>query len=177
VVLLDEARASCAPLGAAPALAQADALAAGLGGSATRSDRPDGLTAREVEVLRLVAAGLTDAGVAARLVVSPHTVHVHLRSIYGKLGLSSRSAATRYAFEHDLGRTARSSDADAPLKGRLPGPGGEPGARLATPVRGRRIPCSGDAPAASVRYGRAQARRGPGRGDRRPRPPRGEAGA
>jgi DNA-binding NarL/FixJ family response regulator len=60
------------------------------------------LTAREIEVLQLVAEGLSDADVAERLVVSPRTVHSHLRSIYRKLGVSSRSAATRYAVEHDL---------------------------------------------------------------------------
>jgi ATP/maltotriose-dependent transcriptional regulator MalT len=63
---------------------------------------PDGLTAREVEVLRLVAKGFTDAQVAEALVLSPRTVHAHLSSIYSKLGISSRSAATRYAIEHDL---------------------------------------------------------------------------
>ena len=63
---------------------------------------PDGLTAREVEVLRLVAQGLTDAQVAEMLVISPHTVNTHLKAIYGKIGVSSRSAATRYALEHTL---------------------------------------------------------------------------
>src|SRR6266704_794878 len=63
---------------------------------------PDGLTAREVEVLRLLAQGLTDAQIAEQLVLSLHTVHAHLRSIYSKLGVTSRSAATRYAFEHQL---------------------------------------------------------------------------
>jgi len=60
------------------------------------------LTAREIEVLQLVATGLSDAEVAARLVVSPRTVHSHLRSIYRKLGVGSRSAATRYAVERQL---------------------------------------------------------------------------
>jgi GAF domain-containing protein len=60
------------------------------------------LTKRETEVLRLVAIGLSDADVAERLVVSPRTVHAHLRSIYRKLGLSSRGAATRFAVEHKL---------------------------------------------------------------------------
>jgi DNA-binding NarL/FixJ family response regulator len=60
------------------------------------------LTAREIEVLQLVSEGLSDAEVAERLVVSPRTVHSHLRSIYRKLGVSSRSAATRYAVEHEL---------------------------------------------------------------------------
>jgi DNA-binding CsgD family transcriptional regulator len=63
---------------------------------------PDGLTAREVEVLRLVTQGLTDPQVAQQLVISPHTVNSHLKAIYGKLGISSRSAATRYAIEHHL---------------------------------------------------------------------------
>jgi DNA-binding CsgD family transcriptional regulator len=63
---------------------------------------PDGLTAREVEILRLVAQGLTDAEVAEQLVISPRTVNWHLTSIYSKLGVSSRSAATRYAVEHHL---------------------------------------------------------------------------
>ena len=59
-----------------------------------------GLTSREVEVLRLVAQGLTDAQVAEQLVISPRTVNWHLTTIYSKLGVSSRSAATRYAIEH-----------------------------------------------------------------------------
>src|SRR6266568_5274163 len=58
---------------------------------------PDGLTAREVEVLCLIAQGLTDAQVAERLVISRRTVHTHLNSIYSKLAVNSRSAATRYA--------------------------------------------------------------------------------
>jgi predicted ATPase/DNA-binding CsgD family transcriptional regulator len=61
-----------------------------------------GLTAREVEVLRLVAMGLTSEHVAEQLVISPRTVNTHLTAIYGKIGVSSRSAATRYAIEHHL---------------------------------------------------------------------------
>jgi predicted ATPase/DNA-binding CsgD family transcriptional regulator/transcriptional regulator with XRE-family HTH domain len=61
-----------------------------------------GLTAREAEVLRLVAMGLTDAQVAEQLIVSLRTVHAHLRSIYGKLQVTSRTAATRYALDHQL---------------------------------------------------------------------------
>jgi len=45
---------------------------------------------------------LTDAQIAKQLVLSQHTVHAHLRTIYSKLGVTSRSAATRYAFEHQL---------------------------------------------------------------------------
>lgn len=63
---------------------------------------PAGLTARELEVLRLVAQGMTDAQVAEKLIISPRTVNWHLTSIYGKIGVSSRSAATRYAIEQRL---------------------------------------------------------------------------
>ena len=63
---------------------------------------PDGLTAREVDVLRLLAQGLTDAQIAEQLVISPRTVNNHLTSIYSKIQVSSRSAATRYAMEHQL---------------------------------------------------------------------------
>lgn len=63
---------------------------------------PDGLTAREVEVLRLVAQGLTDAHIAEQLVISSRTVNNHLTSIYSKIQVSSRAAATRYAMEHQL---------------------------------------------------------------------------
>jgi predicted ATPase/DNA-binding CsgD family transcriptional regulator len=63
---------------------------------------PNGLTAREVEVLRLLARGLTNAQIARELIVSLLTVKAHVRSIYSKLGVTSRSAATRYALEHHL---------------------------------------------------------------------------
>ena len=55
-----------------------------------------------VYVLKLVAGGMTNAKVAERLFLSPRTVNAHLNSIYHKLGVSSRSAATRFAVEHDL---------------------------------------------------------------------------
>ncbi len=63
---------------------------------------PAGLTVREVEVLRLVAHGLTDTQIADQLVLSRRTVTTHLTSIYNKLDVSSRAAATRYAVEHHL---------------------------------------------------------------------------
>ena len=63
---------------------------------------PAGLTEREVEVLRLVAQGLTTPQIAKQLIVSPHTVNAHMRSIFNKLGVSSRSAVTRFAVEHKL---------------------------------------------------------------------------
>ncbi|HEU4354852.1 MAG TPA: LuxR C-terminal-related transcriptional regulator [Actinomycetota bacterium] len=63
---------------------------------------PSGLTAREVEVLRLVAAGKTNRDIAVELVISEHTVARHLQNMFAKLGVSSRAAATAYAYEHDL---------------------------------------------------------------------------
>ena len=61
-----------------------------------------GLTAREVQVLALVATGKTNRAVASELVISEKTVAAHVSSIFTKLGLSSRSAATAYAYEHHL---------------------------------------------------------------------------
>jgi predicted ATPase/DNA-binding NarL/FixJ family response regulator len=66
------------------------------------SEHPAGLTPREVEVLGLVATGMTNIQVAQRLFLSPRTVQRHLNSIYHKLGVSSRVAATRFALEHGL---------------------------------------------------------------------------
>jgi DNA-binding NarL/FixJ family response regulator len=63
---------------------------------------PAGLTAREVEVLRLVAGGMSNIQVAQRLFLSPRTVSTHLTSIYHKLGVESRAAAVRFASEHNL---------------------------------------------------------------------------
>ena len=61
-----------------------------------------GLTRREVEVLRLVADGLTDGQTAEQLHVSPRTVGNHLRSVYNKLGVPSRAAAVRRAIEQGM---------------------------------------------------------------------------
>jgi DNA-binding NarL/FixJ family response regulator len=63
---------------------------------------PGGLTAREVDVLRLVAVGLSDAEVAERLSLSVRTVNAHLRSVYRKLGVSSRAAASEFAQQSGL---------------------------------------------------------------------------
>ncbi|MEZ4707809.1 MAG: LuxR C-terminal-related transcriptional regulator [Caldilineaceae bacterium] len=60
------------------------------------------LTRREREVLRLVTQGLTDAQIAESLVISPHTVHTHLSTIYSKLGVSSRTAAAHIAVQQQL---------------------------------------------------------------------------
>jgi predicted ATPase/DNA-binding CsgD family transcriptional regulator/Tfp pilus assembly protein PilF len=63
---------------------------------------PAGLSAREIDVLRLVARGMTNAQIATELFISPNTVNRHLNSIYHKLGVGSRAAATRFASEHNL---------------------------------------------------------------------------
>jgi predicted ATPase/DNA-binding CsgD family transcriptional regulator len=62
----------------------------------------DNLTSREIEVLRTVAQGLSNQQVAEKLVIATRTVNVHLTSIYGKLGVTSRTEATRFAFENNL---------------------------------------------------------------------------
>lgn len=63
---------------------------------------PAGLSAREVEVLRLLAGGMTNAQIASGLYVSPRIVNAHLGSVYHKIGSSTRAEATRFASEHDL---------------------------------------------------------------------------
>jgi DNA-binding NarL/FixJ family response regulator len=78
--------------------ARASAALAGLAG--TREDGP--VTAREREVLRLLAEGLTNREIAARLVLSEHTVHRHVANILRKLGLSSRTAAATEAVRSGL---------------------------------------------------------------------------
>jgi len=67
-----------------------------------RVEYPFGLSLREVEVLQLVARGLTDNEVADQLFISPRTVARHLQSIYNKLGVSSRTAATAIGFQHGV---------------------------------------------------------------------------
>lgn len=94
---LDAARAVFADLGAAPDLARLDALARS---STNAAFGP--LTAREVEVVRLVAAGMTNRAIARELYLSEKTVAHHLSNVFGKLGLASRAAATAYAYEHAL---------------------------------------------------------------------------
>lgn len=83
-----------------------DAVAAVLAacgqGRQARRSWPGGLTAREVEVLRLLAAGLSAPQVARQLVISPKTADHHIQHIYTKLGTSTRAAAALYAMEHGL---------------------------------------------------------------------------
>jgi ATP/maltotriose-dependent transcriptional regulator MalT len=95
---LDAARRAFEQLGAAPALELMRELTAG---PAAPTDA-GGLTSREVEVLRLVATGATNREIADTLVISDKTVARHVSNMFTKLGLSSRAAATAYAYEHDL---------------------------------------------------------------------------
>jgi predicted ATPase/DNA-binding CsgD family transcriptional regulator len=84
------------------ALNAPDSLATSPFPSTQLSTHPAGLTARELEVLRLLAQGLTYDAIAEHLVISPRTVNRHLTSIYGKLGVSSRHAATRWAIDNQV---------------------------------------------------------------------------
>ena len=94
---LDAARSVFRQLGAAPDLARIEALPAPAG-----TKPPMGLTKREVEVLALVATGMTNREISGVLVISEHTVARHVQNVLAKLGVSSRTAASAFAFEHDL---------------------------------------------------------------------------
>jgi DNA-binding CsgD family transcriptional regulator len=100
--LADEARQIGERLGARPFLSSIDIVLNAPQPELQREDIPGGLSPRELDVLRLVARGLTDAEVADELSISPRTVGRHLSSIYSKLGVGSRTAATAFAYEHRL---------------------------------------------------------------------------
>ena len=70
----------------------------------TALEGPAGLSAREVEVLRLVAAGMTNKQIAGKLFLSEKTIARHLSNIFTKIDVASRSAATAFAFEHHIVR-------------------------------------------------------------------------
>jgi DNA-binding NarL/FixJ family response regulator len=93
---LDAARATLGSLGATADLARADEL---FGAAAPA---PGGLTNREVEVLELLARGKTNRSIAEELVISERTVDSHVQHIFTKLRVTSRAAATAYAYEHDV---------------------------------------------------------------------------
>ena len=93
-VLAAEARALAEPIGQVRVLRSLEQLA--------RSSGPAQLTAREVEVLGLVAAGLSNREIAARLFISTNTAANHIRSILMKTGTTNRTQAARYATEHEL---------------------------------------------------------------------------
>ena len=91
----DAARSALERLGCAPVAAPGEA-------GAGRERRPHGLTPRELEVLALLATGRTNRDIAGSLFISEKTVARHVSNIFGKLGLSSRAAATAFAYEHGL---------------------------------------------------------------------------
>ena len=92
---LGAARSLFEELGATPDLASVDSLT-------EPAAAAHGLTSRELEVLRLLATGKSNREIAAALVISEHTVARHVQNIFTKLGVSSRTAAGAFAFEHDL---------------------------------------------------------------------------
>lgn len=94
---LDAARAVFEKLGAVPDLRRIDSLI-----NPRPSAHPNGLTQRELQVLRLVAAGKTNKAIASELFLSEKTVDRHVSNIFNKLDMPSRSAATAYAYEHKL---------------------------------------------------------------------------
>jgi DNA-binding NarL/FixJ family response regulator len=94
---LEAARAVFEKLEAAPDVVRVAALA-----GKKAPARPHGLTPRELEVLRLVASGKTNKGIAAELFLSEKTVDRHVSNILTKLDVASRTAAAAFAFEHQL---------------------------------------------------------------------------
>ncbi len=94
---LEAARDVFTRLGAAPAVSWVESL-----GRPAPARGTHGLTARELEMLRLVAAGKSNHAIAAELFISDHTVRRHLQNIVRKLGVSSRAAATAFAFRHEM---------------------------------------------------------------------------
>ena len=94
---LEAARAAFEDLGAKPDLIRVRSLIEPSSATDTH-----GLTARELQVLRLVAEGKTNRAIATELVLSERTVDRHVSNVFGKLGVSSRAAATAFAYEHQL---------------------------------------------------------------------------
>jgi DNA-binding NarL/FixJ family response regulator len=95
---LDAARAVFDRLGAEPDLQALREIS----GITTTERQPGGLTGREIEVLQLVASGKSNRTIATDLFLSGKTVARHVANIFTKLNVSSRAAATAYAYEHDL---------------------------------------------------------------------------
>jgi DNA-binding CsgD family transcriptional regulator/tetratricopeptide (TPR) repeat protein len=97
-----QASAAAERLGAKPFLLRIGQFDEVRSAAVTPAEAPAGLTPREIDVLVLVARGMTDAEVGNELHISPRTVGRHLSSIYGKLEVSSRTAATAFAYAHGL---------------------------------------------------------------------------
>ena len=93
---LESARELFAELGAIPELRDVESLLESVGPT------PGGLTEREIQVLRLVAAGMTNHAIATQLYISERTVHRHVSNIFAKIGVNSRTAAAAYAVQRGL---------------------------------------------------------------------------
>jgi len=103
IALLDESLAIATDLGMRPLVEKAAGLKDSLAGQTTaRTAYPDGLTRREVEVIRLVASGKTDREIAEELIISINTVGNHVRSILNKTNSANRTEAATYANQHGL---------------------------------------------------------------------------
>ncbi len=100
--LVERARSLAAPVGHVRALRQLDRLSGSGPGTRAGGGRPDGLTARETEVLRLLGAGLSNREIAERLVISEYTAANHVRSILAKTGSDNRTQAAIYAAAQGL---------------------------------------------------------------------------
>jgi DNA-binding NarL/FixJ family response regulator len=96
-LVCEAARAVFARIGAAPDVARIAALMGGKG-----EGRSHGLTARELQVLRMLASGKTNKAIATRLTLSEKTVDRHVSNILDKLAVPSRAGATAYAYQHKL---------------------------------------------------------------------------
>ncbi|MFN8677618.1 MAG: AAA family ATPase [Thermomicrobiales bacterium] len=101
--LLDEVSQICVPLGAAPAIARVEALASVLRHGTPQPHQPGGLTPRELQILRLLPRGLSNAEIADALFVSPRTIQSHLSNLYAKLEVRGRPEAVAYAVGAGLG--------------------------------------------------------------------------
>lgn len=87
-----------------PEVVRAVLEAAGRPPTSARAEWPAGLSDREVEVLRLVARGLSNRAIASALFISPRTAEHHVQHIYGKIGVSTRAGAALFAMEHGFVR-------------------------------------------------------------------------
>jgi ATP/maltotriose-dependent transcriptional regulator MalT len=96
ILELEAARSCFEELGAVPDVVAVDSL------TGAEKTAAHGLTARELEVLRLIATGKSNRDIASALVISEHTVARHVQNIFRKIGVASRTAAGAFAFEHDL---------------------------------------------------------------------------
>jgi DNA-binding CsgD family transcriptional regulator len=103
---IDDVGAICTPMNALPALARAERVAAEIAQSemsrTVNRTTVAGLTPREIDVLRLVATGLSNGEIAEQLYLSPNTVKVHVARILAKVGVRNRAAATEFALRNGI---------------------------------------------------------------------------